>query len=654
MRIASLITAIMLSVLLAVLPAAGQNQAAPSGESADYIHSRLGMKYKSENRLDDAIEEFRRVLAAYPDNYNAYMQMADISLIQGKASVAAVYLKKALDYNPGWSKAKLMLGKAYELDGQFDKAAMELQEYKQICDPAERDSIQTRINYLIARSSGKQVKPPDESGSTGSKAGATGKGRARLPAEWNVKPVGSRTPEIDMLFKKAVALYDERKFDEASRELQKVLNAQPGHPGAYYYAGLIRRRMGDNEKAKTNFLKAIAYPDLGYNAHFYLGKIYGDEKKYSEAIRHLEAYMAKTTNEGGEREARELITRYRAALSDSTAQAHAADSAASVAYPLDLEAERGIKATAYGSIEIPTDLMDSMLFMTVVDTLSDAGQKMLDGVREFKQGRFDKAVAEFKKVLIQYPNGAVAVQCMYNTGLCYYKMRLFKESENQFNQIIQRYPTHQLAARAAFLKAVSYLERKDSQRAEVLFRDYIRGYPKHAWVGKAYEKLGDAYIDLEKPKMAVDAYTQAAVNAQSADDQIFAQFKLGSTCLDIMNPAKALAAFQKVIELGEKNSIFIRVPDSYYKIADYYYQQKNYVKALDYYKKAAYQYKSYHETPWGLFQIGSIYKNLGKYQQAVDTYKQLIRDYKGDYWANQADWKLNDAVWENEYKAVLK
>jgi hypothetical protein len=35
-------------------------------------------------------------------------------------------------------------------------------------------------------------------------------------------------------------------------------------------------------------------------------------------------------------------------------------------------------------------------------------------------------------------------------------------------------------------------------------------------------------------------------------------------------------------------------------------------------------------------------------------YKELIAGHADDYWAKQARWKLDDAVWENEYKTILQ
>ena len=87
--------------------------------SEDYIHFRLGVRYKEDNKLDQAIDEFRRVLVAYPDNYQAYMHMAEIREMQGRNRLTIYNLKKALTYNPGWSKARMMLARAYENEKKY-------------------------------------------------------------------------------------------------------------------------------------------------------------------------------------------------------------------------------------------------------------------------------------------------------------------------------------------------------------------------------------------------------------------------------------------------------------------------------------------------------------------------------------------------------
>ncbi|HEX7511396.1 MAG TPA: hypothetical protein VF335_08855, partial [Chitinivibrionales bacterium] len=143
------ISARLLPFLLAALIIAPMAE-----ETEDFIHYRLGVKFKNENNFDQALEEFRKVLTAYPDNYNAYMQISEIRKSQNQTRLEIFNLKKALAYNPGWGKAHSMLAQAYESDKQYQNAVMELQMYQQSCDPAEQGSVQKKIDTMLKKLQG--------------------------------------------------------------------------------------------------------------------------------------------------------------------------------------------------------------------------------------------------------------------------------------------------------------------------------------------------------------------------------------------------------------------------------------------------------------------------------------------------------------------
>ncbi|NLP03421.1 MAG: tetratricopeptide repeat protein [Fibrobacter sp.] len=620
-----------------------------AAETGDYIHYRLGVKFKNEKKYDKAIDEFRKVLSAYPDNYNAYMHMAEIRMAQDRYRLVIYNLKKALAYNPGWGKAHKMLATAYEKDGQLQNAVIELQNYQQSCDPTERDSLQKQIDR-IAKIVGKPVgggvqKKDQEIRDTSS----TGAGR------------GNVLESADQDLRKIVDLYEKGKLDQALSEIRTLLKSKPNHSGAYYYAGLIRNKKGQSEMARINFLKAVNFPQLGQNSHFYLGKIYAENGNTAEAIKHLSRYIEKSTYEPGKKEARDLLEKLKkdpgALKSVKSTQTKKTEK--KVSGPAVKEASSQLSGSSsvepiqqekYAVFEMR---IDSLLSMMTVDTLTDLGQKLLLGIHEFKRGNYDASIREFKKVMVAHPDGVTPVHCIYNTGVCYFKLGLFKEAENQFQQILDRYANQKVAPQCLFLKALTYLERDEPMTAEKLFRDFIQKNRDHEWAGKAFEKLGECYESMEQPKKAIDAYQQAALKGKNLD-RVCAYFKAGTVYQQIGNSIRAQEAFKSAIDLGEKHDIYYRVPDSYYRIADEKYKGKDYEGALRYYTKVTRKYPAFQETPWGLFQIGSIHKNLKRYQDAVNAFKDLVRKYPDDYWAKQAKWKMEDAIWENEYRAVLK
>lgn len=654
---------LLLLVMISLMSAA-------ENETGDYIHYRLGVKYKNEKKYEVAIDEFRKVLAAYPDNYNAYMHIAEIRAYENKPRLVIYNLKKALNYNPGWGKAHKLLSVAYENDGQIQRSIVELQQYLQYSDPAERDSLQNQIDRLILAvnnrgSSGDKADFTDSGKNTsGAKSNDTvsrrvsEKSSETAPGKKDGKSVNSEKKRSDIAisgavddqFNDAVAAYNEGHLDNAVILLRKVLQKNPSHDGAYYYAGLLRLKKGQPKMAKINFQKSVNFPELGHNAHFYLGKIYGDEKNYSEAIRQLNLYISKTTYDAGKKEAQAQIEMYRKALVPEMIDSVIKAGKVSVKSPVPKQVV--IPPEKYNEVEIR---IDSLLIMLSVDTLSDLGQQLLKGIRLFKSGDYDKSVKVFREVLALKPNGTPAMHCIYNTGVCYFKLGLFRDAENQFQQILERFPGQPAAPQCLFLKAMTYLNRGNAQIAEKLLRKFIQEYRYHTLSGKAFEMLGDAYMDMDQPKKAIDAYTRAAQKSIAGyADRVFASYKLGIACLQTGNQSRAIQAFQNVIETGEKYNVYVRVPDSYYRIADEKFRAKDFKGALDYYKKVTRKYPAFQETPWGLFQIGSVYKNLKEYQTAVKIFKDLMKRYPDDYWAKQAQWKMEDSIWENEYRTVIR
>ncbi|MCL2219066.1 MAG: tetratricopeptide repeat protein [Chitinispirillia bacterium] len=574
--------------------------------AGEYIHYRLAVQFKNEGKFDQAIEEFRKVLAAYPDHYNSYLQLAQVYAAQGNHRLVIFNLQRALVYNPGWGRAQLMLAEAYAADGQFDRAVREYQVYQSGTDPAVRDSIQTVINGLMDRMRG----GPSPALQSAYALQQAAKKPAAQSASAALPPPVKLDPRAEEAMKKVIALYDQNKYDEMLVAVKEVLAIQPNHPGAYYYAGLVRQHNKQLEMARINYRKALTHPVLGADA--------------SVKLRQL--------TPGGQ----------------TTASAPAPAGGT----PADTMSEPAVQLEKFTGVEIR---IDSMLSMMTVDTITDIGQKLLAGIRIFTEGRYDDALLEFKRVLAENPNGPVAAHCIYNMGICYYRLRLYKDAENQFQSFLDRFGSNRFAPRAAFFKACCFQERGDYPVSERLFRQFIQNNRRHEWVGRAYERLGDSYADLEQYRRAIDAYNQALAVAATPTDKVILNYKLGNSSMQIPeNDARALTFFSAAVDIGEKDNVFVRVPDSYYKIADIRFRQKDFASALDHYKRVTRKYPAFQETPWGLFQIAGIHRNLKQYREAVDTYRELMQRYPDDYWAKQAQWKMEDTIWEHEYRSVKR
>ncbi|MBD3241695.1 MAG: tetratricopeptide repeat protein, partial [Chitinivibrionales bacterium] len=340
---------------------------------------------RREGRTDAAIAAYREVLSYYPDHHHAWDALGRLYLARGRAGSARCAFERALRHNPRWPRAYRGLAQAYEELGHVDSALTQLQRCLPFVSGAERNGVREDISRLERRRQRGAEAESDE------------------PPVDSVTPVPSRTPAIEALFQEAVEHYKNRRFHESLNTIHDVLSRQPDHGGAFYYGGLIRRRRGEDRLARINFTKGLAYPELGYNAHFYLGKIHGDAQEYDLAIRHLRAYVRRSTYQAGLEEAEALIRRYRTAIGDS------------VVGPIDtLTTEDRAASNHGGACAVPEGGLARYLAPSLHDTTTvelPAATQALDLLR---QGEFAQAAGLLEEWLLGVSDTATVPLALFN------------------------------------------------------------------------------------------------------------------------------------------------------------------------------------------------------------------------------------------------
>jgi len=602
----------------------------------DIVHYILAKEYYAKGNYDLAMDEYKKVLATYPDHYESYLAMGDIYKMQGNVRQAEASYKNALKYNAGWTAAQMKLAQLYESQNRDDEALKLYHETLSGADANQKVQINQRIDALVRRNT-----PPDPAPVR------------RAPINVEKRPA-TITEEAKFNLDSAVFYYrsgtrtqNNADFNKSLEFIAKALKESPGYPAAYYYGGLIRRRFNENEKARINFERAVDDPEFGYNAHFYLGKIYGDMKKYQQAIDHLEKYIAKTDYGQGKLEARDLVDRYKKLMEADLKENP----------PVDIKAIARSELTTDIATNLPPqiplpeiEVIIGPLSMAITDSTTNEGQDLIRGVNLYNEKKYDQAIEAFRKVIEKYPGKISAGMAVYNIGVCQFKLRKWDNANKELANYMTRYPQGAMYENAMFLAAVALREQTKNTAAQKMFNDYIRKYRNGKWTGKAYEKLGDIYSDLDQPNQAIDAYKQADALGAAPDDKLRAKYKIAEIYTRQKNFAAAEKMYLSVIALGEESKATTRVAESYYRTADYYYQNKRWNDASNQYVKATRIFPNYADTPWGLYQIANCYYHSNKYKEAIDGYDTLKVRFPSEYWSKEAEFRRNDAVWKNQYK----
>jgi tetratricopeptide (TPR) repeat protein len=91
--------------------------------------------------------------------------------------------------------------------------------------------------------------------------------------------VGSETP------RRAVALYSERRLDEAERLFREILEFAPDHADAHHFLGLLVHDRGDRQASAVLLNRAIALDPSSALYRYNVGLILEREQRHGEAPR---------------------------------------------------------------------------------------------------------------------------------------------------------------------------------------------------------------------------------------------------------------------------------------------------------------------------------------------------------------------------------
>ena len=92
----------------------------------------LGIAYLEENDLDNAEEQFKRLIDLSPDDASGYANLGVVYLRQGKNDDAEKYLLKAIALSPEDPDIRLNLAKVYEISNDYEAALKELKKSEEI------------------------------------------------------------------------------------------------------------------------------------------------------------------------------------------------------------------------------------------------------------------------------------------------------------------------------------------------------------------------------------------------------------------------------------------------------------------------------------------------------------------------------------------
>ena len=431
-----------------------------------------GARFEAKGDFEMALGEYRAVLAENPKSAEAYFAAAQVRMKMKDYSGALANYRLAYKFEPTMSAAYEGAAKVYEALGQKAKADAErakdpknnpvaAEPVQEAAAPAEAPAAteapkaETAPAAPVAEAP-KTVNAPEPKfvEKTAEVAKPEPAKVAETKAAEPAKEESAALPTDP--FEKGKVLFAEGKYKEAAPLWREVLRKQPGHAGAYFYAGLTRYELGEMDKAEFNLKKGLEYKEEGNDANFFLAKIAQKSNKSDQELKFLAAYMKKAAPNAKYRAAAEARIAEIKAEKESKNQSAAADSKA-------VEPAEAPKTV----VPAPTQVAKAPVAEPKVADIADAPSStptLANANLLYSAGSIESALKMYKALLETEQQPEERYFTMLQLGNAYRELRDFHSAVVRYREVVQQFPDSDWAAEAErALEDAVWLEKHASE-----------------------------------------------------------------------------------------------------------------------------------------------------------------------------------------------
>jgi len=242
----------------------------------------FGVAFYQNGYLSQAAETFRQVIAARPDDADAWYNLGTLSLRRKEYDQARQALEQTVKLRPDYPEAWNNLGMLAGQSGQSDDAISNF-----------RRSLQLRPNYTIALVN---------LGNLYRAQHAFDKAADCLNRALQLDP---RDPEVN--YSVGMLYAQQGQAPQALQHLQTALELRPNYPEALNNLGVLYVRQREFAKAETQFKEGIRVAPSFDQSYLNLARLYAIENNTDQARKVLNALLSAQPDNAAAKQALEML-----------------------------------------------------------------------------------------------------------------------------------------------------------------------------------------------------------------------------------------------------------------------------------------------------------------------------------------------------------
>jgi len=616
-------------------------------QNSQSVRLKQAQELANQGKNKEALDEYKAVLSTDKSNAEAYLGAGDVRFKMKDYKIALDNFQLAQKYNPKLSKAIEGEAEAYEALSQKENAIARWRALAEAGSAEQKTKALSRIGTLLGTNAQTTQSPSANPSS---------------PATSQPKYTYN-SPE----FKAGLSAFEKKNWAESAKSWGEVLKKEPGNPGAYYYAGVCRFNLGELDKAVINFNKSFDFPEKGYNANYYLGRIYEQKGDKAKAISYYNKYLQLTPSADGKADVKNRI----AALTDDNSPSSSSQIAkSSVSYecnslescikmeekrkqdsvaayleslknkPLTIGPEK-IAATEYGG---------NFAFASITEAGSADLQKAFNLIQKKS---FQSAIDALQTTRQKFPGTPNSMAAAYNLLSLYQYLELHDKVIALGNSVLQEPVPEPYKSAVFYMLAFSQVKKEQYQVGDNSLSNVIEDQKLGPTLGQKLALKAEIAAKY-KPDQGSPEILKKAIDAETDNTKKNElRLKLADLYIKLQDTPSAIQTYKDIAEDCPANTA-LSCRKAIYELGNISFMAQNWPMALEYYNKAMEQYKDPELVSWALFQIGNVFRKQNNYKEAVRYYDRLMKEYSGTYWADQAKLYKDDVIWHENNQGVLK
>ena len=475
------------------------SSALPSSDT--YSQYVRGLMAERAGDLKTALKEYQKVVAEDPRALEVFKDIAQLSLRTGRTEDALRAAEHAKDLAPDDPESHLFLGDVYVARGDLSKAVQEFEKTLQL-DPENLRAMENLGNYYSAFDVNRAL-------------------------EYYNKYLVLSPREAEIYFQIGFLYEKNNNIDKAIEAFKKSAELDPSEVAPHLALAEIYESQKSTEAAIAEYQKCVQLDPHNPTFEARLGHLYFQTERWDEAYGAFQKAAALEPRDGA-------IYYWLARIAEERHQWAEAENDSRKAYDLSRDPQFLPLLAYYLTVEgkpkeaiswlqkarktdptnpnvilfLGMDYLDldkpkkalPILEAGAAQQPKDAQMQFQLGVAYDRLGQFDKAVAQFEKVLVLDPDNAPALNYL-GYSFADRSMRL-PEAETMLRRAVKLEPDN-----GAYLDSLGWVlyKRGDPAQAAATLEQAIAQSPDP----QIYEHLGDAYNANHQVDKALEAWNKA-------------------------------------------------------------------------------------------------------------------------------------------------